>query len=168
VTDRPHKEPRTLPVLILGIGSPYRSDDAIGLWTAETLAGMELPGVLVRKEERDGFRMMDAWHDADDVIILDAVSSGQSAGTITRFDPNEIEIHKGAFRCSTHGFGLAEAVSLARQLGHLPHRMTIYGIEGRSFDFGTELSEAVRDGGKIVAVRIAEELTCLKKVAEEC
>jgi hydrogenase maturation protease len=39
--------------------------------------------------------------------------------------------------CTTHAFGVAEAVELARVLGRLPHRLSIYGIEGRKFDLGS-------------------------------
>jgi hydrogenase maturation protease len=167
-TDSRDPEFRREPAVIIGVGSLYRSDDAIGLRTAEALAGMKLPNTLVRKEERDGFRMMDAWQDAEDVVIIDAVYSGQPAGTIMRFDQTAIEVHKTALRCSTHGFGLAEAISLSRTLGKLPRRMTIYGIEGCSFAFGTELSEAVDAAGKIVTAKIAEELTLRHDVGCAC
>ena len=47
-------------------------------------------------------------------------------------------------RGSTHAFGLAETIELARTLGRLPQRLTVYGIEGGCFDAGDELSPPVR------------------------
>jgi hydrogenase maturation protease len=167
VTEQPYSAGIAGTVLVLGIGSPYRSDDAIGLWTAEILARMNLTDVRVRKEERDGVRMMEAWTGADDVIIIDAVSSGRRPGTVMRFDPEEIDVHTPALRCSSHGFGLAEAIALSKILGNLPHRMRIYGIEGESFGFGTAVSETVRAAGTIVAAGIAEELMCHHEVHRE-
>lgn len=159
--DRRDSGQGTGELLIIGVGSPYRSDDAIGLWTADILARTPLPGVVVRKEERDGFKMMEAWNGSEDVIIIDAMSSGQSAGTIMEFDLNDIEPHKNSLRCSTHGFGLAEAISLSKTLGKIPCRMRIYGIEGKSFGFGTELTEDVQNAGRDVAATIVREITRL-------
>jgi len=45
---------------------------------------------------------------------------------------------------STHGLGLSEAITLARVLDRLPHRLRVYGIEGRQFEPGTEVSPEVK------------------------
>jgi hydrogenase maturation protease len=39
--------------------------------------------------------------------------------------------------------GLADAIELARALGRLPPRVTVYGIEGERFDTGAPLSDSV-------------------------
>ena len=44
---------------------------------------------------------------------------------------------------STHAFGVAEAIELARALGRLPASLTVYAIEGDRFDVGQELSPEV-------------------------
>ena len=58
---------------------------------------------------------------------------------------------RGALGMSTHGFGLAEALELARALGQLPRRCIVYAIEGASFETGAPLSPEVAaavDGGR--------------------
>ena len=45
---------------------------------------------------------------------------------------------------STHAFGVAEALELARALNRLPPCLLIYGIEGKNFAMGTGLSPEVR------------------------
>jgi len=50
--------------------------------------------------------------------------------------------------------GLAEAIGLARAMGRLPRRLTLYGIEARRFDFGAPPSPAVLRGVAEAARRI--------------
>ncbi len=40
------------------------------------------------------------------------------------------------YRTSTHGFGVAQAIELARALNQLPRRLRVYGIEGYRFEVG--------------------------------
>ena len=48
-----------------------------------------------------------------------------------------------SLRSSTHAFGVADAVELARALGRLPGRLDVYAIEGASFTAGDSLSPEV-------------------------
>jgi hydrogenase maturation protease len=68
----------------------------------------------------DGAALMEVWRGEETVIIIDAVKSGALPGTIRRFDARAQPIPKDAFRCSTHAFGVAEAIELARALARLP------------------------------------------------
>src|SRR5262249_55198419 len=84
-----------------------------------------------------------AWRGSETVIIIDAVMSGAAPGTIHRFDANIRRIPKGALRCSTHAFGVAEAIELSRALGEIPRSLTVCGIEGKNFAAGVGLSPEV-------------------------
>src|SRR5512145_3075445 len=127
--------PQTLP-LIIGIGNEYRSDDAAGLIVARRLKERLADSVKVIEQSGDGAALMEAWRGAETVIIFDAVMSGAAAGTIHRFDVSAQPLPKSGFRCSTHAFGVAEAIELARALGELPRSLIVYGIEGNNFAAG--------------------------------
>jgi hydrogenase maturation protease len=60
-------------------------------------------------------------------------------------------------RSSTHSFGVAEAVELARALGRPPARVVVFGIEGRDFTPGEGLSPDVGAAVDEVVRRVAEE-----------
>ncbi len=60
-------------------------------------------------------------------------------------------------RSSTHSFGVAEAVELARALGRLPARIVVFGIEGRDFAQGEGLSPDVDAAVDEVVRRVTEE-----------
>ena len=86
---------------------------------------------------------MDAWHGAHTVVILDAVRSGHQAGTLFRLDASKEQIPKKFFHYSSHTFGVAEAIEMARELRQLPQTLLVYGIEGSDFGTGQGLSPAV-------------------------
>jgi hydrogenase maturation protease len=86
---------------------------------------------------------MAMWEPNDHVVIIDAVRSGSSPGRIHRLDAHKESIPSEFFNYSTHAFSVAEAVEMSRALGTLPGRLVIYGIEGRSFAAGSELSQEV-------------------------
>lgn len=131
------------PILIIGIGNDYRSDDAIGLLVARALQARKLPHVSVLEATGEGTALLETWSGADAVILIDAVASGAAAGTLHQLDARAGPISPRFFRYSTHAFGVAEAIELARVLGVLPARLAIYGIEGSNFIAGMSLSPEV-------------------------
>ena len=100
---------------------------------------------------------MDAWRGYRNVILVDAVSSGFPAGTLHFLDPMEKKIPSEFFHYSTHAFGVAESVEMARTLEKLPERMRIYGIEGEDFGSGEGFTPEV-EGSIREVVRILEDL----------
>jgi hydrogenase maturation protease len=55
--------------------------------------------------------------------------------------------------------GLPEAVELARELGRLPGRLVVYGIEGENFEAGEGLTEAVQKTVAKLVLDLYRELT---------
>jgi hydrogenase maturation protease len=144
--------------LVIGLGNEYRRDDAVGLVVARRLREAAPESVLVLEETGEGASLLESWQDADTVILIDAVQSGAAPGTLHRLDARERPIAKKFFRFSTHAFGLAEAVELARALGRLPPRLVVYGVEGRSFEAGVGLSPEVEAAVQVVVERVLGEL----------
>jgi hydrogenase maturation protease len=60
------------------------------------------------------------------------------------------------FCCSTHAFGVRQAVELARVLNRLPQMLLICGIEGKQFSFGAPLSPEVERSVESVAQQLLE------------
>lgn len=131
------------PILIIGIGNEYRSDDAVGLLVARTLQVRTLPNTHMIEATGEGTALLEAWKEADSVILVDAVISQAPAGTIHRLDAQIDSLSPDLFALSTHAFSVAEAVELARALGNLPQRLVLYGIEGQNFTAGIGLSPEV-------------------------
>jgi hydrogenase maturation protease len=64
-------------------------------------------------------------------------------------------------RVSTHAFGVAEAIELARVLHQLPPVLVIYGVEGATFELGADLSEQVAAAVPQVVAQVRQELLAL-------
>jgi hydrogenase maturation protease len=92
------------------------------------------------------------------VILIDAVSSGATPGTIHRLDAKAETIPAKFFNYSTHVFGVAEAIAMATALNQLPAELVVYGIEGKSFAAGVELSAEVACAIDEVVERIKKEI----------
>lgn len=148
-------------VLVIGIGNPYRSDDAAGLIVARRIKERTPDHVEVIEESGDGAALMEAWKDSDKVVLIDAVSSGQKPGTVYRFDAGTRPIPTKFFHYSTHAFSVVEAVELARAFNRLPAQLIIYGIEGKNYESGFELSPEVESSVKEVVDRVIQEITAL-------
>jgi hydrogenase maturation protease len=134
-------------VLVIGVGSAARGDDAAGLLVARRLGG--------REHEGDPLALLDAWEDAATAVVIDAVSSGAAPGTVHRFEAGDAALPaRLRSSTSTHAVGLAEAIELARALDRLPPRLIVYGIEGERFTTGADLSPAVAAAVEVVAAAV--------------
>ncbi len=143
-------------MLILCCGNPERGDDAAGILVANRLKELSIATQLCTGEPS---ALLQQWHGAHDVLLIDAVVTGSPAGTIHVWNASETRLpHQPSH--STHGFGVALAIELARKLGSLPQRLTVFGIEAGNFDLGAKPSPAVQEAVKVLTDRIAAECGC--------
>ncbi|MCG8427419.1 MAG: hydrogenase maturation protease [Chromatiales bacterium] len=127
--------------LIIGIGNRLRRDDAVGPLLADRLAKQHLQ---VEEHSGEGMGLINAWQNHDHVILIDATQSGATPGTIHQIDAIEQTAPSELFHYSSHQFGLAEAIEMARILEQLPKKLYLFGIEGADFSYGEELSPQVQ------------------------
>lgn len=146
------------PILIIGIGNEYCSDDGVGLVVVRELQAKKLPHTLVTECSGDGTELMEMWKIAATAILIDAVSSGTKPGTIYQFDALTQPMPASFSFPSTHAFGVAEALGLARALDQLPPCLMIYAIEGKNFAAGKGLSLEVEKVAREVVERVASEV----------
>lgn len=141
---------------IIGCGNRHRGDDAAGLLVVQRLRELGLPA---EEQSGDGLSLIESWNDADEVILIDAVVAGAEPGTIHFWDAEGANAlpADGAKKTSTHGFGVAQAIELARNLDRLPPKLFIYGIEGSLFEIGTLPSPKVIAAVETLAQQIASE-----------
>ena len=140
--------------LVVGVGNPWRGDDAAGLEVADRVRE-EAGNVAVETLEGDASALVHLWAGHDDVALVDAASSGAPPGTLHELRAGDGSLQAGALRSSTHAFGVADAVGLAAALGRLPAHLEIYAIEGQDFSLGAPLSPAVARTADALATRLA-------------
>jgi hydrogenase maturation protease len=91
------------------------------------------------------------------VIVLDAVQSGASPGTIYRIHANKKSLPPRYFQHSTHAFGVCHAIELAGALQCLPSSLWFFGIEGDSFRYTVGLSPPVQQAVASLASELANQ-----------
>ncbi len=134
--------------IVIGLGNPFRSDDAAGLAVAR-----QVRTVPSHERTTGSFDLMNLWREGDDVVIVDGMRSGAPPGTVSVFDADRQTLPAAAFT-STHAAGLREAVEMARVLGRLPAHLTVYGIEVANVKPGFEMTPAVRQAVDEVVAEI--------------
>jgi hydrogenase maturation protease len=136
---------------IICCGNPDRGDDGVGALVAERLRDF---GVEAEIRSGEALDLIEAWGGANDVVVVDVVKTGASLGTVCLWDGR-----KGSFPAeesvSTHGLGVSAAIRMARVLGCLPEQLQVYGIEGRRFEYGTEVSPELKLAAEYVVRQIS-------------
>ena len=140
-------------IVVAGLGNEYRRDDGAGPVTAARIVA-QLPaediGPIV-----DPLDLLGRWDNAELAIVIDAVRSGSTPGSV-----RVVELPSGDGghgKTSTHGISLGGVWRLAQAVGRAPARVIVVGIEGVDFGNGPGLSAAV-DAAIPVAVQRAVAL----------
>jgi hydrogenase maturation protease len=145
--------------VVLGIGNLDRGDDAAGRAVAWHLRSFSLANIEILEHDGEGTALLARLDGAAVAFLVDASASRAGPGTIRRFDVSERPLPDLALGLSTHGFGLAMAIELARTLGQLPPRCVVYTIEAGSFEPGAPLSPLVQAAVAEVAHRLCAEIS---------
>jgi hydrogenase maturation protease len=138
---------------IIACGNLDRGDDAAGVLVARRL---RMLGIEAEEQSGESFSLMDSWQGFETVIVIDTVCSDRAPGEVMIWDAVASPFPKATLQCSTHAFGLYEAVELARTLGRLPDKLLIYGIEGKQFTPGARPLAEVENAAGFVAEQIAQ------------
>jgi hydrogenase maturation protease len=151
--------PRGERVLVIGLGNRIRGDDGAGPLVAERVAerAPELEAIAWEREPTD---LLLAWDSARLAVVVDAVA-GPRPGTWHRLELGDGSLpRRPGPTASTHALALAEVIELGRELGRMPVRLVIYGIEAEGFATGSELSAPVAEAiGPLADAVIAEART---------
>jgi hydrogenase maturation protease len=155
-------------LLVIGIGNPDCGDDAIGPLVARRLVGLIPPEVAILERAGDMLGLVEDWISRDGVVLIDAAAAITAPGSFHRIDLLREPLPVGLSLASTHGFGVADAVELARALGQLPKRLVVYAVEGCRFEPGAPQSPEVIAAGERVAVQVVLEILGLSNGQGAC
>jgi hydrogenase maturation protease len=163
IDDAGNKHPGVIK--IIGIGQSLRGDDAAGLsavrlWVEKFHPSALPPGVQVELVELPGIGLLNLLEGARLAILVDAVHSGATPGTIHRLTEDQLEPFNSGSG-SAHGWGVAETLTLGRQLTpySLPPEIILIGIEAGQLELGVALSAEVEASLPQVAQLIEESIS---------
>lgn len=149
-------------VLVLALGNPDRGDDGVGPAVANSLRKLLPRDVTIMSVGGDVLGVVPTWTEFDAVICVDAAAPSGRPGRIHRFDLAAGDLPRDLTVTSSHAFGLAEAIALARALNQAPRAIIVYAIEGASFAASAPLTPEVAAATAEVAGRVAAEVNRLR------
>jgi len=144
--------------IVIGLGNPFRGDDACGLLVARRLRDRVTGVARVLDRPVLGADLLELWEGRRLAVVVDAMRTGRPPGTIHRIEVGAHPLPASLATTSSHGFSLAQAVALGQTLGRMPRRLVLFGIEAAAFDPGTPPTPAVEAAIPLIARRIEEEL----------
>lgn len=143
--------------LVIGLGTDHRGDDQCGLDVVRALREALKGRADVAECSADVTDLLDLWEDVEEAIVVDAVRSGRTPGTVVRFEvPGTEPPRLGP--TSTHGLSLSEAIGLGQALGRFPRRLIVYGIEAGDVTMGARVSATGARGIREAAARVLAEV----------
>lgn len=146
-------------VRIIGVGNPLMGDDGVGIAIVERLRGLTLPDeVEVVDGGTGGLTLLHLMEGAAVVLLVDAAEMGEPPGTVRRLGLEEIR-PDGEAAISLHQAGLAEVFALGRELGMLPPRLVVFGVQPSSVEQRIGLSPPVETALPAVVAQVLAAAT---------
>ena len=149
-------------IVVAGIGNDFRGDDGAGLAAVRHLRSRSLPQVDIVELNGDITTLVDFLQACDAAILIDAVRSANSSGTIHRIDVSQEPLPADDNQRSTHGISLSSVIELARAGDSFPGRLIFYGIDGESYDHSPILTPRVTEAVTKVVALVADEISSWK------
>ena len=149
VTDRPEGGRGVFPEsyrgrkVVIGLGNPYMKDDGVGIQVARQLKQMDLGNsVVVHESTSLEASLIWQFRDAAAIVVVDALASGASAGSVSRFT---VAPRKGNISeiPSLHEMQLHDLIDLAG-LNLLPCPLIIVAVEPKDSNLGEGLTDEVQ------------------------
>ena len=132
------KTPGKGRMLVLGLGNPFLTDDAVGLLVTQKVRDILPAGlnVEVRQGSVAGFDLLDTLCGFQRVIVVDAIKTADGTpGSVYRLTPEDLPASERL--AAAHEISLPTALSLGRLMGvEMPAEVVIVAIEiedNRSF-----------------------------------
>lgn len=132
--------------LVIGCGNLVRGDDAAGPVLISRMCDRGLPaGVRCCDAGTAGIDVAFMMRGADELILVDACSTGSEPGSIFELSGTEVGQLPTPAALDTHAFRWDHAIAFGRWLlgDDYPARVTVYLVEAHQFVLGAGLSPAV-------------------------
>ncbi|HTY91269.1 MAG TPA: hydrogenase maturation protease [Methanocella sp.] len=150
----------TKNIKILGCGNMLMGDDGVGIRVIERLQEMKLPeNVEIIDAGVGGMAILSWIEDADKVIIVDAVQTGnEPPGTVYEFTDKELP-PSDMFMLSLHDLNLVDTINVGRVVQKMPDVIVIIGVEvKRVAEFTKDLTPEVEGAIPEVLDLVLKEL----------
>ena len=146
-------------IAVFGIGNILLSDDGVGVHVINKLNSEYCfpESVELIDGGTKGLDLMPLFEGRDKVLIIDAANFRKEPGTIGFIEGDKIPAFLGA-KLSVHHIGLPDMLFVARLMNTTPREMCLIGIQPKSMETGTDLSEVVGEKLDAIVESVLEKL----------
>lgn len=150
------------PILVLGLGNILMQDEGIGVRAIEQLRKSYLfPNeVEVLDGGTAGMALYEHVVDREHLIVIDAVKTGQPAGTIVCLQNDEVPALLQN-KVSPHQLALSDILATLKIAGQQVPQVTVIGVEPMSLEMGLELSDTVAEQ---LTTLVEQVVTCIQSL----
>lgn len=159
-------------VAVLGLGNSIRTDDGVGIHAVRMLSiDSRLPrSVQIIEGGTLGLDLLPCLRGLSHLLALDAVDTGASPGTLSRFANGELA--RLPVSKSVHLLGFADLLGSLNLLEDTPGEVVLLGIQPKSTDWGVTLSPvvnaALNDLAEAAITQISNWLSETREQREPC
>jgi len=148
-----------LSVLVLGIGNLVMGDDAVGVLVAQRLQQEYrfADNVEIMDGGTLGLDLLPKLENITNLIMIDAVETGQKAGTCVRLCGDELPIALQT-KVSPHQMGLKDLLAVSELMGHTPKEMVLIGVQPGSIEMEIGLTAEVQAQLDVLVSGVLSEL----------
>lgn len=146
-----------MKTLVLGLGNPILSDDAVGIRIAQGLKE-KTPAQDVVGTSEAGIALLDYALGYDKLVIIDSIMTEKGKpGELYKLELEDLK--PGMSLSSSHGVDIATAFTLGQKLGYpVPRQVTIYAVEiADNTTLGEKCTQEVEERIPLIVRQIAEE-----------
>lgn len=131
-------------IAVFGIGNLLLSDDGVGVHALHRLIKeYEFPAYVEFIDGgTKGLDLLPLFENRDKVLIIDAANFNKEPGTIDSVEGSKIPAFLST-KLSVHQIGLPDTLFAAKLMEITPPEMCLIGIQPKSMDTSTELSDVV-------------------------
>lgn len=133
-----------ISVLVLGIGNLIMGDDGVGVLVAQRLQQEYrfADNVEIMDGGTLGLDLLPKLENITNLIMIDAVETGQKAGYCVRLYGQELPIALET-KVSPHQMGLKDLLAVSELMGHSPKEMVLIGVQPGSIEMEVGLTKEV-------------------------
>jgi hydrogenase maturation protease len=155
-------------LVIVGVGNRIRGDDGIGPTVIERLKGGQAGDaeeIHLVDAGTTGFLALEAMSGAQRAIVVDAVQTGASPGTIREYRCVDGNFETEIPEMTMHDVSFTEAMVAGRAVYDLPDDILILGVEPADISIGDELSEPAEQAAAELVELLTERRDELSTIA---
>jgi len=147
------------PVLVLAMGNVLLEDEGLGIHALNTLQRRyDLPPeVECLDGGTSGMALVDLISGREHLLVLDAVQTGDSPGTLVKMDDQEVPVYFG-LRVTPHQLGLSDVLASLTLTEEQPGNVTVLGLVPFSLEMSLDVSSGINARLDYLVEAVANEL----------